>query len=274
VTAEQGAYELLGVKPGASIAELKIAYRDMAKVWHPDRFGHDERLQKKAQEKLKQINEAYEQLVSGVSPRTSSIPREPRQPNPERSGRNPESRSSRSLPWHWVVVAMLVFGAGFFVTSRSLLRQRLQPQVESIEAQTASADSQALPVNESRQNADKQHLETRTGNESKGNEGTVEAVPVQTTSTLPQPISTVTVLIDPATGLLARADCPVKTRMTYPAGGEPKGHCGALHPAKAQSESDSAQARVKAIAKRVATPGKWLGSESKEKSDQRSSQNQ
>ena len=30
------------------------------KVWHPDRFGGDPRLQKKAQEKLKEINEAYE----------------------------------------------------------------------------------------------------------------------------------------------------------------------------------------------------------------------
>ena len=35
----------------------------MAKVWHPDRFGHDERLQKKAQEKLKEINEAYEAQI-------------------------------------------------------------------------------------------------------------------------------------------------------------------------------------------------------------------
>jgi len=34
-----------------SVGELKVDYRDMAKVW-PDRFGHDERLQKEAQEKL------------------------------------------------------------------------------------------------------------------------------------------------------------------------------------------------------------------------------
>ena len=56
-------YELLGVNPGVSAQELKTAHRDMAKVWHPDRFSHDPRLQQKAQEKLKQINEAYDQLT-------------------------------------------------------------------------------------------------------------------------------------------------------------------------------------------------------------------
>ena len=62
------AYELLGVKPGVSSRELKAAHRDLAKVWHPDRFLHDPRLQEKAQEKLKEINEAYDLLISGKSP--------------------------------------------------------------------------------------------------------------------------------------------------------------------------------------------------------------
>ena len=62
------AYELLGVKPGVSSRELKAAHRDLAKVWHPDRFLHDPRLQEKAQEKLKEINEAYEQISSGKVP--------------------------------------------------------------------------------------------------------------------------------------------------------------------------------------------------------------
>ena len=60
-------YELLGVRPGASAQELKTAHRDMAKVWHPDRFAHDPRLQQKAQEKLQEINEAYDQLTAAKS---------------------------------------------------------------------------------------------------------------------------------------------------------------------------------------------------------------
>jgi len=43
------AYEVLGIKPGVSDRELKAAHRNLAKVWHPDRFVHDPRLQEKAQ---------------------------------------------------------------------------------------------------------------------------------------------------------------------------------------------------------------------------------
>ena len=60
---------LLGVAPNASAQELKAAYRDLAKVWHPDRFSHDPRLQQKAQEKLKAVNEAYDLLTSGTAGR-------------------------------------------------------------------------------------------------------------------------------------------------------------------------------------------------------------
>jgi len=58
-------YETLGLKPGASPEEVKLAYRDLAMVWHPDRFPADNsRLQEKAQEELKRINAAYEILKS------------------------------------------------------------------------------------------------------------------------------------------------------------------------------------------------------------------
>ena len=39
--------------------------RDQTKVWHPDRFSNDIRLQKKAEDKLKQINLAYQRLCRG-----------------------------------------------------------------------------------------------------------------------------------------------------------------------------------------------------------------
>ena len=56
--------EMLGVKPGASQEEVNQAYRDLANVWHPDRFAGNPRLQKKAEEKLKEINAAYEYIKS------------------------------------------------------------------------------------------------------------------------------------------------------------------------------------------------------------------
>ncbi len=50
-------YDILGVKKGAAAAEIKSAYRKLALQWHPDRNkGKD------AEEKFKEINEAYEIL--------------------------------------------------------------------------------------------------------------------------------------------------------------------------------------------------------------------
>jgi curved DNA-binding protein CbpA len=69
-------YEILGLKPNASPDEIKQAYRDLVKVWHPDRFASDSRLQGKAQERLKEINEAYEWLRNlGPSASRVSTPR-------------------------------------------------------------------------------------------------------------------------------------------------------------------------------------------------------
>ncbi|UCD23786.1 MAG: J domain-containing protein [Gemmatimonadota bacterium] len=53
------AYKVLGLYPGASKDDVKRAYRDLAQVWHPDRFEHNERLAEKAQKNLKRINEAF-----------------------------------------------------------------------------------------------------------------------------------------------------------------------------------------------------------------------
>jgi curved DNA-binding protein CbpA len=52
------AFDVLGLRPGAPSSEIKEAYRDLVKVWHPDRFGSDPRLRQRAEVKLKEINEA------------------------------------------------------------------------------------------------------------------------------------------------------------------------------------------------------------------------
>jgi DnaJ domain len=59
-------YTVLDLAPGCSIDELKLAYKDMVQVWHPDRFTHNPRLGQKAEDKLKQINLAYETLEAAI----------------------------------------------------------------------------------------------------------------------------------------------------------------------------------------------------------------
>ncbi len=55
-------YEVLGVKPGASQDEIKSAYRKLIKQYHPDKFI-DNPLQNLAQEKMAEINKAYDELT-------------------------------------------------------------------------------------------------------------------------------------------------------------------------------------------------------------------
>lgn len=56
----QDYYEILGISRKATEKEIKTAYRKLARKWHPDL--HTEKDKEKAEEKIKQINEAYEVL--------------------------------------------------------------------------------------------------------------------------------------------------------------------------------------------------------------------
>ena len=57
-------YEVLGVPHGASEDEIKKAYRDLARKYHPDNYA-DNPLADLAQEKMKENNEAYDTLTKG-----------------------------------------------------------------------------------------------------------------------------------------------------------------------------------------------------------------
>ena len=57
------AYKVLEVSPGATDDEVKRAYRNLALKHHPDRVaGLGEDVQHAAEEKFKQINEAYDRV--------------------------------------------------------------------------------------------------------------------------------------------------------------------------------------------------------------------
>ncbi len=59
-------YETLGVERNASDEEIKKAYRDLAKKYHPDNYAESP-LRELADEKMKEINEAYDAITKGRS---------------------------------------------------------------------------------------------------------------------------------------------------------------------------------------------------------------
>ena len=59
------AYNILGISRNATDAEVKQAYRNMAKKYHPDKvITEDEAIKKGAEEKFKQVQQAYEQIAN------------------------------------------------------------------------------------------------------------------------------------------------------------------------------------------------------------------
>jgi len=55
-------YSVLGVTPSATDAEIKKTYRELVRKYHPDNY-HDNPLADLASEKMKEINEAYNEVM-------------------------------------------------------------------------------------------------------------------------------------------------------------------------------------------------------------------
>lgn len=61
----QEALRILGLGDDATIDDVKTAYKETAQILHPDRFANNKKLQERATEQFKNLQEAYEYLTSG-----------------------------------------------------------------------------------------------------------------------------------------------------------------------------------------------------------------
>ena len=64
-------YKILGVSPTASDDEVKKAYRELARKYHPDKYAGTD-LADLASEKMKEVNAAYEEIQSMRSGKQST----------------------------------------------------------------------------------------------------------------------------------------------------------------------------------------------------------
>ena len=59
------ALHILGLEDDATADDIKIAYRETVQILHPDKFAGNEKLQNRATEQFKRLQEAYDLLTSG-----------------------------------------------------------------------------------------------------------------------------------------------------------------------------------------------------------------
>lgn len=90
MTREQ-ALSVLGLKPGASADEVRIAYRELAQMLHPDKFAGNKKLRARAEQQMRTLNEAHDALLKHASraSRTAARP-------PGRSAAGAATTASRS----------------------------------------------------------------------------------------------------------------------------------------------------------------------------------
>lgn len=74
------ALHILGLDDDATADDIKIAYRETVQILHPDKFAGNDKLQNRATEQFKRLQEAYELLSSGAG----------------RAGRSAGGRASRT----------------------------------------------------------------------------------------------------------------------------------------------------------------------------------
>ena len=156
---EADARRILHVTAAASPAEIRSAYLDLVKVWHPDRFQGDTRLLERAQRTLQQINDAYRLLERGTTAPASPAAEPVRPTDESKSGAAMDASTTNSV-WDYLqsplvlqVCMGLAFGMALTLTfiSRSTPEPVVAPATDSAlppastEAQPLEPVSPAVP---------------------------------------------------------------------------------------------------------------------------------
>lgn len=165
-------FHTLGLEPDAALFEVKKAYRDLAKQWHPDRFHqHAPRDRRRSEEKFKEITGAYRRISRDLKSREKAHPPHPgsqedrqrpagpRRSSPDRNGKeatSPAGRASIKKVWRvlqpewrfpavlttrkiaWSLTALVICGLviSFVPGSDAPSRRSLPSSPESISKQT------------------------------------------------------------------------------------------------------------------------------------------
>ncbi|MBW1798375.1 MAG: J domain-containing protein [Deltaproteobacteria bacterium] len=125
-------FEVLELDPGASPDEAKQAYKDIVNVWHPDRFSNNLRLKEKAEEKIKEVNAAYDTVKSFLSSKQTQ--EEPEKQESPRPRSNAEARDNTEAMVEAGTNIILNACSYFYKTIRRFVADQAQKLEEKAEA--------------------------------------------------------------------------------------------------------------------------------------------
>ncbi|MGH2506563.1 MAG: J domain-containing protein [Ktedonobacteraceae bacterium] len=91
-------FRVLGLEPGATLAEVKEAYRFLVQTFHEDKYPPHSTYQEKAHQKMVEINDAYEKLKKFFADNPSGQPAGGWRTDP---GKQAEYRTGRDGEMDW-----------------------------------------------------------------------------------------------------------------------------------------------------------------------------
>ena len=93
-------YRTLDLEPGASKEEVKKAFRELSHIWHPDNhMGKPKNLQNKANEKFKEISEAYQLINEFFDKENSSSKKDNYENESAEQRREEEEKQKKRAPF-------------------------------------------------------------------------------------------------------------------------------------------------------------------------------
>jgi DnaJ-like protein len=107
-------YRVLGVEPGASAKKIRSAYLELVRTWDPERYVDNPVLREEAEEKRKEIEEAY-QAIRFFLPELQGPPDETEKPRFRRDFKemavDPRVERTRTVMGILVLIILLmIFG--------------------------------------------------------------------------------------------------------------------------------------------------------------------
>lgn len=132
MTAERGLYETLGVRPDASAAEIRAAYRALARRHHPDRAPADAAAMAAINEAYRVLGEPSRRAVYDASVRGgSAVPPRARQAPASTASPRPAPLPPARYPWR-LVIAMFLLGTAIVLVGAALYEPKQPSPPDSL----------------------------------------------------------------------------------------------------------------------------------------------